>query len=133
MDGRTDFPCILQDIVPLGSAALLTPKLMGRVRLPLTISCLLVFIRDLKLDNVLIDMEGHIKLTDYGMCKEGLKKGEKTSTFCGTPNYIAPEMLRGEDYDYSVDFWALGVLMFEMLAGRSPFDVVGIGQWLLLN
>ena len=70
-------------------------------------------------------MEGHIKLTDYGMCKEGLKKGEKTSTFCGTPNYIAPEMLRGEDYDYSVDFWALGVLMFEMLAGRSPFDVVG--------
>ena len=86
---------------------------------------LLPFFRDLKLDNVLIDMEGHIKLTDYGMCKEGLKKGEKTSTFCGTPNYIAPEMLRGEDYDYSVDFWALGVLMFEMLAGRSPFDVVG--------
>ena len=78
------------------------------------------------MDNVLIDMEGHIKLTDYGMCKEGLKKGEKTSTFCGTPNYIAPEMLRGEDYDYSVDFWALGVLMFEMLAGRSPFDVVGM-------
>jgi len=87
-----------------------------------------IIYRDLKLDNVLIDMEGHIKLTDYGMCKEGLKKGEKTSTFCGTPNYIAPEMLRGEDYDYSVDFWALGVLMFEMLAGRSPFDVVGSAE-----
>ncbi|XP_070207266.1 protein kinase C iota type-like [Littorina saxatilis] len=81
--------------------------------------------RDLKLDNVLLDAEGHIKLTDYGMCKEGLIGGEKTNTFCGTPNYIAPEVLRGEDYDFSVDWWALGVLMFEMLAGRSPFDVVG--------
>ncbi|XP_062590447.1 protein kinase C iota type-like [Saccostrea cucullata] len=81
--------------------------------------------RDLKLDNVLLDHEGHVKLTDYGMCKEGLWAGDSTSTFCGTPNYIAPEILRGEDYDFSVDWWALGVLMFEMLAGRSPFDVVG--------
>jgi serine/threonine protein kinase len=82
-----------------------------------------IIYRDLKLENVLLDHEGHIKVTDYGMCKKGIKRDDTTETICGTPNYMAPEILRGEDYGFSVDWWALGVLMYEMLAGGSPINV----------
>ena len=76
--------------------------------------------RDLMLDNVLLDHKGHIKLTDYRMYKEGIRPRDTTSTFFGTPNYIAPDILWAEDYGFSVNWWALGVLLYEMLAGRSP-------------
>ncbi|XP_056885751.1 protein kinase C delta type-like isoform X2 [Takifugu flavidus] len=81
-----------------------------------------IIYRDLKLDNVMLDKDGHIKIADFGMCKENVFGDVRATTFCGTPDYIAPEILLGQKYTFSVDWWSFGVLVYEMLIGQSPFQ-----------
>lgn len=78
--------------------------------------------RDLKLENLLFDQDGNIKITDFGLVKEGIGTDDTTTTFCGTPEYLAPEILEDENYGKDVDWWALGVVLFELMVGRPPFS-----------
>nr|NP_001287353.1 Akt kinase, isoform D [Drosophila melanogaster]NP_001287354.1 Akt kinase, isoform E [Drosophila melanogaster]NP_732114.1 Akt kinase, isoform A [Drosophila melanogaster]NP_732115.1 Akt kinase, isoform B [Drosophila melanogaster]AAF55275.1 Akt kinase, isoform A [Drosophila melanogaster]AAF55276.1 Akt kinase, isoform B [Drosophila melanogaster]AAL40001.1 SD10374p [Drosophila melanogaster]AHN57352.1 Akt kinase, isoform D [Drosophila melanogaster]AHN57353.1 Akt kinase, isoform E [Drosophila m len=80
-----------------------------------------IIYRDLKLENLLLDKDGHIKVADFGLCKEDITYGRTTKTFCGTPEYLAPEVLDDNDYGQAVDWWGTGVVMYEMICGRLPF------------
>eukprot|EP01111_Echinosteliopsis_oligospora_P001789 TRINITY_DN1261_c0_g1_i1.p1 TRINITY_DN1261_c0_g1~~TRINITY_DN1261_c0_g1_i1.p1 ORF type:complete len:449 (-),score=98.71 TRINITY_DN1261_c0_g1_i1:135-1481(-) len=81
-----------------------------------------VLYRDLKPENILLTEDGHICMTDFGISKEGLESDDdRTRTFCGTPEYLAPEILQGKQYGKAVDWWSFGTLMFEMLTGLPPF------------
>lgn len=75
----------------------------------------------LKPENVLIDAEGYIKITDFGLSKENIKDGQSAHSFCGTPEYLAPEILKRQGHGKAVDWWSLGAIIFEMLTGLPPF------------
>ena len=72
--------------------------------------------RDLKLENIMMTLDGHVKLFDFGLSKVGVFKGKNlTNTFCGTPTYMAPELMDRRFYDEAIDLWCLGIITLELL------------------
>jgi serine/threonine protein kinase len=81
-----------------------------------------VVYRDVKPENILIDSEGHVRLTDFGLSKGGLEENNgMTESFCGTTEYLAPEIIKDKQYGVSVDWYSLGLVIYEMISGMNPF------------
>lgn len=81
-----------------------------------------IIYRDLKPENILLDEQGHIRLTDFGLSKDGIKDNFSATSLCGTPEYLAPEIISQTGHGKAVDWWSLGIMIFEMLTGSLPFN-----------